>query len=125
MGLPNKADHILLSLCAGEQRREVFAVPENVTHKNSWCPNTLIKQGAKLVATWEELPVELRLTLKPKAADESNTNHTASLFEDDMLGAQERKIPSTLKSDEAMQLDEIIERLEQELCSSETFARHV
>jgi len=90
---PNKAEHALLPPCDLEQNREVFGVPENLTPNNSWGPNTLITQAAKLVTTWEELPVELRLTLEPKAADESNANHNASLFEDDKLGPHERKIP--------------------------------
>ena len=44
----------ITSRCALEPNREVFAVPGNVTNKNSWGPNT-IKQGTKLTATWEDL----------------------------------------------------------------------
>src|SRR5438105_3182797 len=72
--------------CALEQSREIFAVPGNVINRNSWGPNTLIKQGAKLTATWEdvweELPEAIRLSLKP-ATDESPAGGTASLFGDE------------------------------------------
>src|SRR5580698_3777448 len=46
--------------CAMEQNRDVYAVPGNVTNKNAWGPNTLIKQGAKLTATWEDIWEDLR-----------------------------------------------------------------
>jgi len=44
------------------------------------------------------------------------------LFEDDKLSPHERKIFAILKADEATQIDEIVERLEAQLSSSEIFA---
>ena len=90
----------------------------------------MIKQGAKLVATWEdiweELPSQVKLSLQSNLPPESETPSTASLFagqnHDDRLSPAEKKIFRLLQPDQALQIDEIIEKLEQHLSSSEIFA---
>lgn len=124
--------------CALEQGRDVYAVPGNVTSKNAWGPNTLIKQGAKLTATWEDvwedLPSQVRLELEDSMhahlQAESDAGRTASLFEEatavGKAGAQplsdhERWVLAELRPDEALQLDDLIERLEPKMVSGEIF----
>jgi DNA processing protein len=123
--------------CALEQGRDVYAVPGNATNKNAWGPNTLIKQGAKLTATWEDiwedLPSQIRVELEDEQArlagrNESGTGGTASLFSAGQempagqpMGEHERIVFNELRQDEAVQLDELIERLEPRMVSGEIF----
>lgn len=112
--------------CAIEQNRDVYAVPGNVTTKNAWGPNTLIKQGAKLTATWEDvwedLPTPLRIQLAAQQGPESINGAGASLsFQEEPSPPHETCVMGILRHDEALQLDEIMEKLESELSSSEIF----
>jgi DNA processing protein len=116
--------------CAMEQNRDVYAVPGNVTNKNAWGPNTLIKQGAKLTATWEDiwedLPSQIRLALEDEQAAagggaESKSGGAASLFNDTPLPEHERIVFEQLRHDESTQLDQLIEQLEAKLGSAEIF----
>jgi DNA processing protein len=111
--------------CAAEQNRDLFAVPGNVTSKGSWTPNTLIKQGAKLTATWEDvwedLPSQVRLELEAEAPVESKVETTASLLPDPVLRPQEAMVLEVLRCDSSLQIDELLELLETQLTSSEVF----
>jgi DNA processing protein len=115
--------------CAAEQNRDLYAVPGNVTNKGSWTPNTLIKQGAKLVATWEDvwedLPSQIRLQLESEADSgggvESKSNTTASLLPEPALRPEEVIVLEVLCADRSLQIDEILDHLESQLTSSEVF----
>jgi DNA processing protein len=70
---------------------------------------------------WEELPTPVRLQRESEHPLASKEHAAASLFAEGPLPAKEARVMSALRHDEALQLDEIMEKLEPELSSAEVF----
>jgi DNA processing protein len=101
---------LITARLAMEFGREVYAVPGNVTQPMSFGPNLLIKQGAKLVTSWEdvveELPTPVRAELMPveAASQEERTSLLTSEF-----SPSERILYGLLGTDESKPIDDLVE----------------
>jgi DNA processing protein len=106
---------------AMEFGREVYGVPGNVTEPMSFGPNTLIKQGAKLVTGWEdvveELPTPVRAELTP--VETASSEECTQIVEKSLLPGL-HLIYDLLSLDKTRHIDEIVE--ESGLNSSEVLA---
>ncbi|MEE9234383.1 MAG: hypothetical protein V3U28_02960, partial [Candidatus Acidoferrales bacterium] len=82
----------------------------------SSAPNTLIKQGAKLVETWEdvveELPTPVRSEILERLAAAAPTAQQKPLPLQENLSATERSVFGSLKVDEALHIDQVVDSTE-------------
>ena len=112
---------LITARLAMEFGREVFGVPGNATQPSSFGPNQLIKQGAKLVTSWEdvveELPTPVRAELLPIEA--ASAEERAALVQQS-LAPNERPLYELLGTDEARHVDDLVET--SGLTSSEVLA---
>lgn len=102
---------LITARLAMEFGREVFGVPGNVTQPVSFAPNQLIKQGAKLVTSAEdvieELPTPVRAALVQAEQPEAEQRNLLAI---NGLNGSEKRLYELLSTEEPVPIDDLVER---------------
>jgi DNA processing protein len=100
---------LITARLAMEFGREVYGRPGNTTQPSSFGPNQLIKQGAKLVTSWEDVIEERPTPVRSQllAAETANSEERAKLVRESLARA-ERTLYDLLTEDESRQIDDMV-----------------
>jgi len=105
-----RSGSLITARLAMEQDRDVMAVPGNITSRNSFGTNYLIKCGAKLVQQWQdvvsELPAELAKEILPPILDDKRDSNSRQKITT-QLNSDEKAVYKTMSTDYEKNVEEI------------------
>ena len=100
---------LITARLAMEQNREVFALPGNLTTPQSFGPNFLIKEGAKLVQSWRDVVEELPSELRHRILEQEDSSQSPQPVLE-MQTDEEVSVLHLLETDEAVHFDRVLKK---------------